>query len=175
MAAKNNSIESIRDTKNELNNEDPISGEGGAHPVGTGVGAALGGAATGAVAGLAGGPIGTVVGTIVGGVAGAYAGKAVAENIDPTVEAAYWETEYVKRPYYNNQHGFDEYAPAYRVGWEAYDPAMPEDWMSRQELARERWENEGGHTAMSWEEAQPAAEEAYCRVQQNGSKHRKAE
>ena len=29
----------------ELRNEDPISGEAGAHPVGTGVGAALGGAA----------------------------------------------------------------------------------------------------------------------------------
>jgi len=174
MATKNNAIATNHETTEELRNQDPLTNEAGAHPLGTGVGAAIGGAATGAVAGLAGGPIGTVVGTIIGGVAGAYAGKAVAEDIDPTVESAYWETEYAKRSYHNDQHGYDDYAPAYRVGWEAYDPAIPADWKSRQELARERWENEGGYTAMSWKEAQPAAEDAYCRVQQNCSKHRKA-
>ena len=70
---------------------DSITGEHGSHPVGAGLGAAAGGAATGAIAGALGGPIGAAVGAVVGGVAGGLAGKAMAEEIDPTVEAAYWE------------------------------------------------------------------------------------
>ena len=55
-------------------NRDPISGEAGAHPVGTGIGAA--GAGT----------IGAVVGSVIGSVAGGLAGKGAAEKADPTVE-----------------------------------------------------------------------------------------
>ena len=64
---------------------DPITGEPGAHPVGTGVGAAAGGIAAGAEAGSVAGPVGTVFGAAVGAVAGRLVGKGVAEKIDPTV------------------------------------------------------------------------------------------
>src|SRR5687768_487896 len=94
-------------------NEDPITGEHGAHPVGAGAGAAAG-----AAAGALGGPIGAVAGAVVGGVAGGLAGKAVAEQIDPTVEYAYWETEYENQPYYDSNVGYDTYSHAYRHGWE---------------------------------------------------------
>ena len=70
-------------------NRDPITGEPGAHPVGTGLGTAAGGAAAGAAAGLAAGPVGAAVGAVVGGVAGGLAGKGIAESINPTVEEAY--------------------------------------------------------------------------------------
>ena len=49
-------------------NQDPISGEPGSHPVGTGIGAALGGA--GAAAGIVAGPAGAVVGAMAGAIAG---------------------------------------------------------------------------------------------------------
>src|SRR6188508_1869721 len=74
-------------------NRDPITGEPGSHPVGTGVGAAGGGAA-GAAIGSVGGPVGTAVGAVIGAVAGGLAGKGVAEAIDPTAENAYWEKNY---------------------------------------------------------------------------------
>ena len=77
-------------------NRDPITDEPGAHPVGAGVGAALGGAAAGAAAGMAAGPIGTVAGAIIGGVAGGLAGKAVAEQIDPSIEDHHWRNEYMQ-------------------------------------------------------------------------------
>jgi outer membrane lipoprotein SlyB len=79
-------------------NRDPITGTPGAHPVGTGVGAA-GGAATGAAIGAVAGPVGAAVGLVAGAVAGGLAGKGVAEKIDPTVEDAYWKTNYSKRSY----------------------------------------------------------------------------
>ncbi|QDV67987.1 hypothetical protein Poly24_16930 [Rosistilla carotiformis] len=151
-------------TREELRNEDPITGAAGSHPVGTGVGAAIGGAAAGAAAGAAGGPVGAVAGAIVGGVAGGYAGKAVAENVDPTVEAAYWESEYRNRPYVKEAYEYNHYQPAYRAGWEAYESEGTEDFATREAIARQRWENEGGAAHMSWEEARPAAEDAYTRV-----------
>lgn len=164
MAVDNRTKTTTRETQKELRNEDPISGAPGAHPVGSGLGAALGGAATGAVAGLAGGPVGTVVGTIVGGIAGGLAGKAVAEDLDPTIESAYWRDEHAKRPYYNNQYKYEDYEPAYRAGWESYDIDSPANWSDRERYAREKWENEGGQPSMTWEEARQAAEDAYTRV-----------
>lgn len=65
-------------------NLDPITGEPGAHPVGTGVGAVAGGVATGAAIGTVAGPLGTAIGAAAGAVVGGLAGKGVAEQIDPT-------------------------------------------------------------------------------------------
>src|SRR3954453_470663 len=80
-------------------NPDPITGEPGSHPVGTGIGAAVTGAAAGVAGGAIGGPVGAAVGAVVGAVAGGYAGKAVEEEIDPTAEDAYWRSNYRNRPY----------------------------------------------------------------------------
>src|SRR5436305_404635 len=81
-------------------NRDPISGETGAHPAGTGAGAVSGGMA-GAVVGMAvGGPIGSVIGVAVGAVAGGLAGKSAAEAVNPTSEEIFWRETYVREPFY---------------------------------------------------------------------------
>ncbi len=65
-------------------NLDPISGEPGSHPVGTGLGAG-GGAVTGAIIGsVVGGPVGGVIGAAIGGIAGGVGGHEVAEGVNPT-------------------------------------------------------------------------------------------
>ncbi len=153
--------------KAELRNEDPISGEAGAHPVGVGLGTAVGGAAAGAAAGLAAGPIGTVAGAVIGGVVGGLAGKGIAENIDPTVELDYWKNEYRNRDYFDDKRSFDDYAPAYHAGISAYDPTSPEDWNAREALARQQYESSPQNRGMLWDDAKCAAEDAYCRLQQN--------
>lgn len=165
MSKKNESLE-------EQRNRDPLSGEAGAHPVGTGVGAVLGGAAAGAAVGSVTGPIGTVLGTVVGGLAGGLAGKAVAESFDPTVEADYWRSAYRERPYYTEGMSYDDYEPAYRAGWEAFEPGATVDpdatvsWSEREQIARQRWEGEGGAPTMTWEQAKAASEDANHRVHQ---------
>ena len=147
-------------------NEDPISGEPGAHPVGSGLGAALGGAAAGAAAGTVAGPLGTIVGTIAGGIVGGLAGKAIAESVDPTAESAYWSGEYRNRPYVNEDHDYAAYEPAYRAGWESYTPDA--GWDVAEPVAKkkweENWESEGGAPRLTWEESQAAARDAYYRV-----------
>src|SRR5437016_2816375 len=109
---------------------DPLSGEPGAHPVGTGVGAAVGGgvlgtglgaagaaAAVGGTLGSAAGPAGAIIGAVAGGIAGGLAGKAIAEKFEPTAEHAYWEKNYQSRPYVDKGVPYDDYRPAYQYGW----------------------------------------------------------
>jgi phage tail tape-measure protein len=145
-------------------NRDPITGEPGAHPIGTGIGAVAGGVAAGAAGGAAAGPVGAVVGAVAGGVAGGLAGKGIAESIDPTAEDQYWSENYTSRPYYNPSTCYDEYRPAYRYGWEArarhadrtFDEAEPD-------LERD-WEGARGQSTLAWDRAKHAARDAWDRV-----------
>lgn len=164
-----NSGPSKDETVRDLRNEDPITGEAGAHPVGAGLGAAAAGSAAGAAGGALGGPVGAVVGAVAGGVAGAYAGKEIAEGIDPTVETEYWRSSYAGRPYYNSGYTYDDYAPAYQTGWELeFDESEIRPWADRESEARRIWENriadEDEPVGMTWDEAKAASRDAYERI-----------
>ena len=146
-------------------NRDPITDEPGAHPVGVGIGATAGGAAAGAAAGAVAGPIGVVVGAAAGAVAGGYAGKAIAEAVDPTVEDAYWRDSYRNRPYYDQSVGYDEYAPAYRYGWESrgrYGSQRFEDVESELERG---WSKARSKSKLDWSRAKNATRDAWDRVE----------
>jgi len=150
-------------------NPDPITGEPGSHPVGTGVGAAITGAAAGAAGGALGGPVGAVAGAVIGAVAGGYAGKAVEEQFDPTAEDAYWRENYRNRPYVERNSDYEAYQPAYQYGWEsrkqyrgrAFDEVEPElqtGWSSRTDKSK-----------LGWEKAKPAARDAWERIDRSMS------
>ena len=145
-------------------NRDPITGAPGAHPVGVGIGAAAGGIAAGAAAGtLAAGPVGTVVGAAVGAIVGGLGGKAVAEHYDPTVEERYWRENYERQPYYRKDMTYDDYAPAYRLGWESRNRNPTE----RFETAETRLENDyrdlRGNSRLDWSDAKHATRAAWER------------
>ena len=101
-------------------NLDPISGETGAHPVGTGIGAAGVGTAATVIGAVVGGPIGGVVGAVVGSVVGGLAGKQAAEKINPTEEDEHWRDNYTTRPYVEEGRAYEDYQPAYRTGYQGY-------------------------------------------------------
>ncbi len=148
----------------ELRNEDPLSGEAGTHPVGTGIGAALGGAATGVAAGAIAGPIGAAVGAAVGAVAGGLAGKGVAESFDPTVETEYWRKEYRQRPYFSADYSFEDYEPAYRAGFEPRDNSSAATWQDAEPEIHASWLKRNRQPKMTWKQAKYAAQDAYNRV-----------
>ena len=100
-------------------NEDPVTGEPGSHPVGTGIGSASG-AATGALIGMLGGPIGAGIGGVAGAIVGGLIGKGIGEAVDPT-EDAYWRETHTERDYYNDDYSYDDYEPAYRMGYTLAD------------------------------------------------------
>jgi hypothetical protein len=157
----------VRDFVKEDHNEDPLSGEHGAHPVGTGAGTAIGGAAAGAAGGALGGPVGAVVGAVVGGVAGGLAGKAIAESIDPTIEYGYWEAEYENRPYYDKDVDYDTYAPAYRHGWEGRARHADRTYDEAEADLRREWEESEFKDKLDWEKARPATRDAWHRIDEN--------
>lgn len=152
------------ETREDLRNEDPITGEPGSHPTGSGVGAAAGGAATGAAAGALVGPAGAAAGAVVGGLAGGLAGKAIAENIDPTVEAAYWEKNYRGRDYVDSDVDYHHYEPAYRYGWESRTRYDHDDFGTAEKDLERDWEKYRGNSILEWGAARPATEDAWNRA-----------
>ena len=81
-----NRTEPVEPINPEDTNPDPITGQPGAHPLGTGVGAAGVGGVSTVVGGVVAGPVGAVVGAVVGSVAGGLAGKGTAESLNPSSE-----------------------------------------------------------------------------------------
>jgi hypothetical protein len=148
-------------------NPDPITHEPGAHPVGTGLGAAYTGAIGTAIGGAFGGPVGAVVGAAIGAVSGGLLGKTAAESVNPTVEDEYWRNNYASRPYIESDRRYEEYQPAYQIGYEGYhryagtgrryDEVEPE-------LQRD-YETRHGGTGLAWERAKHATRDAWDRVE----------
>lgn len=152
-------------------NADPITGEPGAHPVGTGLGAA-GGAATGAAVGAIGGPIGALVGGAIGAVVGGLAGKGAAEAINPTEEEAYWRSTANTTPYYTdtlntyNDLDYDkDYRSAYHLGYTGRGeyPAGTTFEDVEHDL-KFKWEQVKGTSRLTWEQAKHAVKDAWNRV-----------
>ena len=152
------------DTKEELRNEDPLTGEPGSHPVATGAGAAIGGAAAGAAAGMLGGPVGTTVGAIVGGVAGGLAGKAIGEQVDPTVEDTYWREEFRNREYVSEGEDYETFQPAYQYGWESRQDLADRGWDEVEPQLERNWPQRQGNSNLTWDRARHATRDAWVRI-----------
>jgi hypothetical protein len=148
-------------------NRDPITGAPGSHPVGTAAGATSGGVAGAVIGTAAGGPVGAAVGAAVGAVAGGLAGHAAGEAINPSVEDIYWRQAHIREPYYRKEFTYQDYGPAYRVGYlgadryrgrnRRFDDVEPE--------LREEYERIKDKSRFAWEEAKVAARAAWDRVE----------
>ncbi|RYZ12821.1 MAG: PA2169 family four-helix-bundle protein [Comamonadaceae bacterium] len=143
-------------------NRDPITGAPGAHPVGTGLGA-TGGALAGAAAGSLAGPVGTVVGLVAGGIAGGLGGKAVAEGVNPTAEDAYWRDAHTSESYYESGTTYEEYRPAYEMGWSGR-AAGHTDFDAAEPTLRDEWSTRRGSSSLDWDRARPATRAAWERA-----------
>src|SRR6188768_3665855 len=140
--------ETIRPTTGTSANRDPLTGAPGAHPVGTAAGAVAGGIATGAA-----------VGAVVGGLAG----KGIAEQIDPTVEDAYWRDNYSSRPYVSGG-SYDDYGPAYSYGVNSYSKYPGRDFDDVESDLSRDWDSARGKSSLAWDRAKHATRDAWQRV-----------
>lgn len=145
---------------------DPLTGEPGAHPVETGLGAAGAGTIGTIVGGVVGGPIGAVVGAAIGAVSGGLMGKETAEVIDASVEHEHWRIHHASRPYVEPGRTYEDYAPAYKTGYEAFsrhgntgktfDEIEPE--------LQSEYRETHGKTGLAWDKVKPAAQDAYRKL-----------
>jgi thymidylate synthase len=144
-------------------NRDPLTGEPGAHPVGTGVGAASGGTIGAVIGGAVGGPVGAIIGAAIGGMTGGFAGKGLAESVNPTEEDTFWSGAYKDRPYAQGR-DYDELRPAYRYGWESRTRHTDRDWNDVESDLQKDWSTRQGTSNLDWNTAKPAAYDAWNRV-----------
>jgi hypothetical protein len=144
-------------------NRDPITKEPGSHPVGTAGGGAAG-AAAGAAIGSVAGPAGALVGAAIGAVVGGKAGHNVGEKVNPTTEEGYWRDNYSSRPYINRSYTFDDYAPAYRTGWESRGRFAGRRFDEVESDLGRDWDRMKGTSRLKWEEAKLAVRDAWDRV-----------
>jgi len=158
-------------TNDSAAHPDPITKAPGFHPVGTGVGAAAGGVAgiggaiaAGAIAGTVAGPVGTAAGAVIGAVAGGLIGSGVAEGINPSVEHAYWQKNYGSRPYVVAGTAYEQYGPAYQYGWEARERHGDADFDDVEPNLGSEWERARGKSKLKWDQAKPAARDAWDRI-----------
>lgn len=151
-------------------NADPLTGEAGAHPVATGIGAAAVGAAGLAVAAAVAGPIGVAVATAGGALIGGYVGKAVGEVVDPTAEEAFWRDEHPNQVFAGGQTAYDDYAPAYRVGYEGYGK-LGGTGRSFEDAENDlRTSYEAAKPKVPWTQARAASRAAWNRVHRSAEK-----
>jgi len=137
----------------------------GNYPVGGAVGAA-GGAVAGAAIGAIGGPVGMVAGGVAGAVLGASAGAGYAKWIDQTAEESFWRENHDRQPHQESGHSYEDYAPAYRLGFSAPARYAGEDWSTAEAKLQADWERERGNSRLEWHQARHATRAAWDRVQQ---------
>lgn len=148
----------------EDTNPDPITGAPGAHPVGVGVGAASAGAAGAIIGGIVGGPVGAAIGAAVGTVTGGMAGKGVAESVNPTVEDAYWQENFSRRPYVKSGTNYADLRPAYQHGWESRGRYTGKGFVDAEPHLRRDWEGGPNGARMEWDKARDAVRDAWDRA-----------
>lgn len=137
------------------------------HLLGTGVGA-VGGAIAGAAVGSVVGPVGTVAGALAGGAFGAVAGAAYSLGVDPAVETSYWHDRYKNEPYYKSEYAFEDYGPAYQLGWQLYSPHV--SFETAEEIMSDEWAKDKGASKLEWDHAREAAKASWERMQRNAVK-----
>ncbi|MDQ6809906.1 MAG: hypothetical protein M3Z64_10875 [Verrucomicrobiota bacterium] len=151
-------------TNDPNKNPDPITGEPGSHPLGTGLGTAGAGVAGAAIGGAVGGPIGAAIGAVVGGIAGAAGGHGVAEAINPTQEEAYWRENHSSQPYADQEFSYQHYAPAYRTGYEGVTKYAGKTYDQIETDLALDYQKADPNSALPWDRARPAVRAAWDRV-----------
>jgi uncharacterized protein (TIGR02284 family) len=86
----------------------------------------------------------------------------------PSSEADYWREIYSQEAYYEDGRGFDDYSPAYELGWVSYT-VYGNDIEIADRLLSNDWGQRRGVSVLSWEQARPAARAAWRRAENTRS------
>jgi hypothetical protein len=134
------------------------------HHLAKGVGAG-GGAAMGAAVGAAGGPIGMAAGAAIGALAGGAAGHAAGSLVNPEAESAYWRNSYQSAPYYSPEYSYDDYGPAYALGYNSRGRYKGKNFDSIESNLSDEWNSVKGASRLSWNQAKSATRAAWDKVE----------
>lgn len=127
-----------------------------------------GGMAAGAAAGVAigtavAGPVGTLVGGTVGAILGALGGYAAVDAADP--DYTYWKDHHAVAAGSIGDRSYEQdYAPAYRLGYQGHTRYADESWEQVAPHLRTDWDALRDHSRLTWAEAEQATRAAWQRA-----------
>ena len=153
-------VKDVAEAKAKAMNLDPTTGSPGSHPVGTGIGT-TDDMVTGAAVDSIAEPIGTGVGGVAGAIIDAVVAQGVGEALDPTAEDAYWQRAFITEPYFNRDYTYDDYGPAYRLGYNNRGTYIGNSWDEVEPALKTEWERTKGTSRLTWEEAREAGQSAW--------------
>ena len=81
-------------------------------------------------------------------------------------QASYWREQYQYEPYVAKSEKYDDYAPAYRTGYEGRSQYAGQRFDDVEADLRRDWENTKGSSKMGWDKASQACRAAWDRADQ---------
>lgn len=87
----------------------------------------------------------------------------------PEAEDAFWHTQYTLESYFVAGRGFDQYSPAYQLGWQAgYGQGANQagllSFESQENELRARWLQAHGQSLLDWSQVKAAVKAAFSRA-----------
>jgi hypothetical protein len=83
--------------------------------------------------------------------------------INPTAEEAYWRDAYRREPYYRDDLTYDDYGPAYRVGYTG-PVRRSGEFEQLEDQLKDDFQRVRGRSRLGWEEAREATRAAWRRA-----------
>ncbi len=124
------------------------------------------GAGSASAMGAAGGQPGMASTTTTGSMPGGMVGSGHVPQVDPTQEEQYWRANYMNAAFYSSDYTYDDYAPAYALGYRGRGRFAGRFAAFEQTLADE-WDKVKGKSRLSWQQAKQAARAAWERVERS--------
>ncbi|MFZ4573973.1 MAG: hypothetical protein ACOYN0_06220 [Phycisphaerales bacterium] len=114
-------------------------------------------------------PVARPVGGIAAAALDGIAGTATTGIVNPAAEADYWRHNYASRPYAKTPLDFEEFAPAYRYGWESFvtHGDLNKSFESIESELGSDWDHSKGGSRLAWNQAKDASRDAWDRVRSN--------
>ena len=156
----------------EVDSGKRVSGEPESNLAAVGGGAIVGAAAGAAIGAVLGGPLGGAVGAVAGTLAGGVAADAIQDKLDPKMEELYWQENFKNRPHYKLTGKYEEYLPAYKLGWESAIRKKNADRKFEEIETELQLEWKEQHRASSdWTAVRELVRDAFSRVRERQLQH----
>ncbi len=100
---------------------------------------------------------------VTGEVVGGLLDKAAAQADGPSAQEAYWRQRFSNEPYYLSGRPFEDYRPAYELGWSG-PTRSGDDFDAVEPMLARNWERQRASSTLTWPQARPAARAAWLRA-----------
>ena len=79
-------------------------------------------------------------------------------------DAAHWQEAHSTQPYAKSEFGYEDYAPAYQLGYNSRGRYQTQSYDTLQDEMKGEWDRNRGNSRLSWEDAMPATRAAWHRA-----------